>query len=127
MEGPKGVVMADETLPEQSSPEQQIATFEVLFPHIERNGTYLIEDLHTSYWHRHGGGYKSENSFIEYSKNFIDFINAWHSKEPETYQVSDFTRSAHSLHFYDSMLVIEKRPIVEPSHDKKGKKVVPNP
>ena len=93
---------------------QQIVTFEDLFPHVDERGVYLCEDLHTSYWKQFGGGYKCEESFVEYSKNFIDFINAWHSSDPDRLPVSNFTKSAHSLHYYDSMLVIEKRPIEKP-------------
>lgn len=103
---------------------QQIATFEELFPHVASDGVYLCEDLHTSYWKEYGGGYRSPNTFIEYSKNFVDYLHAWHARKPvkswhrrqqPTLSVSDFTKSAHSLHFYDSVLVIEKRPMVPPS------------
>jgi len=102
---------------------QQINTFEELFPAIDANGVYLCEDLHTSYWPDYGGGYGRRDSFIEYSKHFIDSINAWHSQSPKL-QVSDFTRSAHSLHYYDSILVIEKRPVSEP-HDLKAGRMDP--
>lgn len=98
---------------------QQIATFEELFPLIDKHGLYLCEDLHTSYWHDWGGGYGKPGTFIEYSKNFIDFINAWHSQSPKL-NVTDFTRSVHSLHFYDSILVIEKRPVEQPVDLKSG-------
>ncbi|MFC1828910.1 class I SAM-dependent methyltransferase [Thermodesulfobacteriota bacterium] len=93
--------------------KQQITTFELLFNHIDNNGIYICEDLHTSYWNKFGGGYKNKKSFAEYSKNFIDYINAWHSKTRRL-QVSEFTRTVHGLHYYDSMLVIEKRAIKEP-------------
>ncbi|NTV19027.1 MAG: class I SAM-dependent methyltransferase [Bacteroidales bacterium] len=99
--------------------KQQIATFEELFPFIDKNGVYLCEDLHTSYWPDWGGGYKKPESFIEYSKNLIDRINAWHSQSPKL-QVNDFTRSAYSLHYYDSILVIEKRPVEKPYDQKTG-------
>ena len=92
---------------------QQINTFEELFPHITPHGVYLCEDLHTSYWREWGGGYPKRNSFIDYSKNFIDYINAWHSKTKRL-KVSEFTRSVHSLHYYDSILAIEKRPLQKP-------------
>ncbi|MDJ0632873.1 MAG: tetratricopeptide repeat protein [Xenococcaceae cyanobacterium MO_188.B29] len=94
--------------------KQQIITFEELFPHISENGVYLCEDLHTSYWANYGGGYRNQNSFIEYSKNFIDRLNAWHSKEKQRLRVDDFTSSAYSMHYYDSVLVIEKRKIDKP-------------
>jgi hypothetical protein len=40
--------------------------------------------------------------------------------------VSDFTRSAHGLHFYDSMLVIEKRPLRAPVDSKTGTASIPD-
>lgn len=100
--------------------KQQINTFEELFSAIDPHGVYLCEDLHTSYWEEWEGGYKKEGTFIEYSKNFIDYIHAWHSSDPYQFQVSDFTRSANSLHFYDSILAIEKRPLEKPYHHKTG-------
>jgi len=101
--------------------KQQINTFEILFPKLADDGVYLVEDLHTSYWPKWGGGLKKEDTFIEYSKNFIDYINAWHIDEME---VTDFTRTANSLHFYDSVLVIEKvRNKVKPHTVSTGKKI----
>ena len=90
--------------------EQQINTFEVLFPHIDKNGIYFCEDLHTSYWKRFGGGYHKEGTFVEYSKDFIDRIHGWHSR-----RVTEFTESVDSLHYYDSVLVIEKKPREKPT------------
>jgi hypothetical protein len=89
--------------------KQQIHTFEELYPCVAENGVYLVEDLHTSYWKRYGGGYKKKDSFIEYAKGFIDRINAWHSEDSKL-KPDEFTRSATGLHFYDSVLVIEKHP-----------------
>ncbi|NET17803.1 MAG: class I SAM-dependent methyltransferase [Okeania sp. SIO1H6] len=102
---------------------QQINTFEELFPHISENGVYICEDLHTSYWANFGGGYRNTNNFIEYSKTLIDKLNAWHSKDTESFQVTDFTRSAYSMHYYDSVLVIEKRKMEKPVVRKIGKRV----
>ena len=44
--------------------EQQINTFEVLFPHIHKDGMYLYEDLHTSYWEKFGGDYKKRKLYL---------------------------------------------------------------
>jgi hypothetical protein len=95
---------------------QQINTFEELFPYIDEKGVYLCEDLHTSYWSKFGGGHKKRRTFIEYSKNFVDYIHAWDSAKPRRLSVTEFTRTVHSLHYYDSILVIEKRPIEKPFH-----------
>ncbi len=105
--------------------QEQIRTFEELFGHIKENGVYLCEDLHTSYWGNFGGGYKKRNSFIEYSKNFIDKIHAWHSRTRRL-TVSDFTETVRSLHYYDSILVIEKKVIKKPFHTKTGEDSIPN-
>lgn len=88
--------------------DQQIITFETLYSHLKPDGVYLCEDTHTSYWDSYGGGYKKKSSFIEYSKNFIDYLHAWHSKS-EDLIVSDFTKTTHSLHYYDSIVVLEKK------------------
>jgi hypothetical protein len=88
---------------------QQIISFEELFPFVAETGIYLVEDMHTSYWEEHGGGYRKNGSFIEYAKNFIDKINARHSRDPDL-APDILTNSITGLHFYDSVLVIEKQP-----------------
>lgn len=100
---------------------QQITTFEELYPHIADDGVYLCEDLHTSYWKEFGGGYRAPGSFIEYSKALMDQLNAWHSQEPGSFQVNDFTRTTYSMHYYDSVLVIEKRRMSPPFEIEKGR------
>ncbi len=105
--------------------QQQINTYEELFTHIDKHGVYLCEDLHTSYWPDCGGGYKKPGTFIEYSKNFVDDINAWHSLQTRQLRVTAFTQSAHSLHYYDSVLVIEKQPIEKPFRLTTGTATVP--
>jgi hypothetical protein len=89
--------------------EQQICSFEELYPAVQERGIYLVEDLHTSYWSGYGGGYKKEGTFIEYAKNFIDQLNAWHSQD-HGLTPSYLTKTCTGLHFYDSVLVIEKYP-----------------
>jgi len=105
---------------------QQINTFEELFPKVAPDGVYLCEDLHTSYWNSFGGGVRRRGTFIEYSKNFIDALNAWHSRQPRRLEVSDFTRSAHSVHYYDSIVVVEKRLMVAPTHQRMGQQAFPD-
>lgn len=106
--------------------KQQITTYEELFPHIDANGVYVCEDLHTSYWPNFGGGFRKRGTFVEYSKGFIDDVNAWHSLELRKLSVSEFTKSVHALHYYDSVLVIEKRPIENPGRVKTGRAEIPD-
>ena len=98
---------------------QQIVSFETLFDHIKPDGVYLCEDLHTSYWMQYGGGHERKGTFIEYSKPLIDKLNAYHSTE-KSLKVDSFTTSVNSLHYYDSILVIERRPKPAPSARQTG-------
>lgn len=104
--------------------QQQMVSFEELYDHINDDGLYLCEDLHTSYWKNYGGGYKRPNSFIEYSKNFIDSINAWHSRDSQL-KVNNITKSTYALHYYDSVLVMEKKVMLPPTVEMKGEIIIP--
>ncbi len=70
VEGPFDIIIDDGS----HMNEHQILTFEHLFPKLKPGGLYIVEDIHTSYWSYHGGGYGS-NSFVEYSKKLSDMIN----------------------------------------------------
>lgn len=98
---------------------QQIITFEELFEHVKEDGIYLCEDNHTSYWLNYGGGHKRKGTFIEYTKNLIDSLHAYHS-EQKSLTVNSFTKSANSIHYYDSIFVVEKQPRQMPTKERKG-------
>lgn len=93
--------------------EQQLASFEELFPTLSAEGVYLVEDLHTSYWPEYGGGLRAPGTFIEFAKSLIDQLHAWHSRDPN-WVPGPYTRAIDGLHFYDSVLVVEKRPRLRP-------------
>jgi hypothetical protein len=91
------------------SMQQQIVTYEEIYDHINEDGVYLCEDLHTSYWSEYGGGYKKSDTFIEYSKNFIDMLHAHHMKDDHVNDVfKRFRNVTKSVHYYDSVVVLEK-------------------
>jgi hypothetical protein len=87
---------------------QMRVSFDNLYDHIKSDGLYMCEDLHACYWLNYGGGYKRSNSFIEYSKNFVDYLHAWHSTQ-KSLTINKYTKTMHSIHFYDSIIAIEKR------------------
>lgn len=88
--------------------EHLTATFDLLYPHVQPRGIYMVEDLHTCYWDDYGGGLKREGSFIERAKDLIDALNAVHSRE--AVPITEFTRATDSINIYDSVIVFEKRP-----------------
>lgn len=94
--------------------QQQIATFEELYPRLRPDGVYVCEDTHTSYVPTFGGGYKQSQTFIEAAKALVDRLHAFHSIDHAQWAPDDFTRSTDSIHFYDSVVVIEKMPRQEP-------------
>ena len=99
---------------------QQINTFEEIWPAVRDGGIFLIEDLHTSYWENYGGGNKKPGTFIEYAKDLIDQMNAWHSKDPSTLDVDEYTRSIRGMHVYDSIIVFDKAPVIRPTDERTG-------
>ena len=93
---------------------QQIATFEEMWPQIRDGGAYLAEDTHTSYRAEYGGGWRRPGAFIEYVKNMADEVNAWHSQDP-AHTAGRYARSVAGLHFYDSIVVLDKDTVPPPA------------
>jgi len=101
--------------------QQQITAFEELYPHVQPNGIYLCEDVQTSFYPQYGGGYRRQGTFLEFSKDLVDKLYAWYSAEKKVVHVDEFTRGTYALHFYDSVVVVEKRPIQPPTSSRTGK------
>ena len=83
-----------------------VTTFEFLYPYLPKNGIYMVEDMHTSYWPQYGGGVTEPNSFVNLSKNCIDRINAYNTQgviDPDY-----ITDNTLGISFYDSIVVYEK-------------------
>ena len=99
---------------------QQVNTFEEIWPAVVDGGVFLMEDLHTSYWPTYGGGRKRPGTFIEYAKDLIDQQHAWHSHDQEALSVDDYTRSIRGMHIYDSIIVFDKGVVPPPTHERTG-------
>ncbi|MDQ2804557.1 MAG: class I SAM-dependent methyltransferase [Pseudomonadota bacterium] len=83
-----------------------LASFRFLYPRLNPNGVYVVEDLHTAYWPEFGGGLKRDGSFIEVCKSLLDDLNADLSRG--TVQPTPFSRLTLSMHFYDSLAIFER-------------------
>ena len=98
--------------------QQQIIAFEEIYPFVTTSGgIYICEDVHTSYYEYYGGGYKKPGTFIEYAKQCIDKLHAWHSFDRHQIAVDEFTKTTNSISFYDSMVIFCKS-IRERPYDK---------
>ena len=89
----------------------QIVTFEKVFPALEAGGIFICEDTHTSYFRNYwGGGLHSKESFINYVKGLIDVLH-YDWKQESTVELERkkiVSESISGIFFYDSVVVIEK-------------------
>jgi hypothetical protein len=98
--------------------EHQETSFRTLWPLLSEGGLYIIEDTHTAYWpEMFDGGYQRKGTAIEIAKVMVDDMHGWyHSKPCEFIDKSE----VFGIHFYDSMIFIEKRVKSAPRHIELG-------
>lgn len=106
-------------------PEHQILTFDILFEKLEPGGTYIIEDIETSYWtkefiynYKTNYGYQNKNSIIEIFKDLLDDINSEFlteenkqiqlSKRKENVSITNRKNISSILFFHNSIIITKK-------------------
>lgn len=90
---------------------QQIVTLNKVFPILNDNGVFLVEDIHTSYWeHPWGGFFRNPETFLEYSKKIIDVLNIEHFN-PELMEknIKHIFENLYCVSYYNSIVVLEKQ------------------
>ncbi len=75
--------------------QQQIISFETLFPLLADDGVYVIEDLHTSYWPRFKD--YGMRTMIRFLKDRIDDVNFWAKEHPRASQFLWFREKRNGL------------------------------
>jgi hypothetical protein len=99
-----------------------IRSFSLYFPKLKPGGTYVIEDLHASYWDSHEGALNYAFSSIEFLKKLVDIVNFshWGASKLTTDILESFVSkynlgfvpedllSIQSVYFQDSICVISK-------------------
>lgn len=94
--------------------EHVIASLRTLFPLLNDSGIYVIEDLHTAYWKKWGGGYKSKNNFFNHIRKIIDDMHHWYHREGS--KEKSISESCFGIHIHDSIVVLEKNIRHAPTH-----------
>jgi hypothetical protein len=94
------------------------ASLDVLYPLLAEGGIYLIEDLHTSYWQSHKGGYRRPGSFVETVKTMIDDMHHWYHNQGA--RIDATAGHIGAMHLYDSIVVLEKTAVARPCHSHRG-------
>jgi hypothetical protein len=100
--GPPDIVIDDGS----HMPNHMWASFSYLYPVLTRDGVYLVEDLHCSYWTNFDGGLGREGTFVERAKQLIDELNG--PSAAGAIPVTEFSRTTWSIAFYDSVAIFEK-------------------
>lgn len=88
--------------------EHQILTLLKVFPHVKDGGVFIIEDTHTSYWEKWHGAFRRPDTFIEFTKNLIDFQHKQHIGIKPPDELMKVFQNLKSMTFYNSVVVFEK-------------------
>jgi demethylmacrocin O-methyltransferase len=90
--------------------EHIVETFKILFPKLNDNGVYVVEDLQTSYWEDFGGDSKdlnNGNTAMNFIKSLTDCLN--HQEMPDVnYKTTYYDKKIISVHFYHNLVFICK-------------------
>lgn len=106
---------------------QQIVSFEVIYPTMAVDGVYLVEDTHTSLWGGRFGDY-GKDGFTFMDKAHVGTLQLmdWSGKEAnfntlmtnqrDNLEASEFCRTTEAIHFHDSIVVYERGLRHAPGH-----------
>jgi hypothetical protein len=111
-------------------PDQQLVSFFSLFPTLKDGGVYLVEDLHSSSW-LGGQGSRFGINFYDFARGLVEKLSAYHVDQRllERYALQRDQRQGavtfenfaitdiFGIHFYDSVIVFEKRKRLEPLNE----------
>jgi hypothetical protein len=86
-----------------------ITTFETLFPLLSSDGTYVVEDLQTSYWPEWQGSEdrSAPNTSMGLLKRLVDGLN-YEEFVDKDYEPTYSDRHVVAAHFYHNMAIVEK-------------------
>lgn len=84
-----------------------IASFLKLFPLLENDGVYIIEDTATSYWSDYGGSMdlNTPGTTLHF---FMQFIHGLNHHCIANYPLSEFNKIIKGITFYRELIIIEK-------------------
>jgi len=100
--------------------KHQVRSFELLFPHLNYGGYYIIEDIQTSYMLRFGGdGFYLDNkkNAINFFKSLVDKINFREIENPfANFNNNIYAKNITEIHFYHNLVIIKKEENIEGSN-----------
>jgi hypothetical protein len=93
-----------------------VQTFHALFPLLNDDGIYVVEDTQTAYWPDFGGALPEEAAptSMNFLKALVDGLN--HREFPDRREPGYFERHIVAMHFYHNLVFIQKGVNDEPSN-----------
>ncbi|SFQ94741.1 class I SAM-dependent methyltransferase [Poseidonocella sedimentorum] len=93
-------------------------TLRHLFPRLSPSGSYMIEDLHTAYWPRFGGGIEAEENLFARLRGVVDDLHfPYHVSAP---RVPELKGLVGGVHIHDSVAVLDRAEQKPPVFSKVG-------
>ena len=92
------------------------ASLMALYPRLSPGGAYVIEDLHTAYFPKYGGGYRAKTSFFNLLRRMVDDMHHWYHRKGLRFPAMEGAFAG--FHIHDSMVVIEKEKVHRPVHSR---------
>jgi hypothetical protein len=108
---------------------QQITSFEELYPAMSETGVYLIEDTHTVLWGGHFNDRPDGKTLLAFAAERCAQLMEWSGRWENFNQLmtdqyvlltdhaSEFCRTTKAIAFYDSIIVFERGRRVAPRHE----------
>lgn len=85
-----------------------------LFPMVSDGGIYIIEDLHTAFWRKWGGGHSHNDNFFGVLSQIMKDMHGWYHTKGKKYP--DISENCSALHVHDSIVVLEKNRVFAPTY-----------
>jgi len=112
------------------SMNQQITSFEELYPAVAIPGVYLVEDTHTSFFGRRWVDRDDGLTFLDFAFDRCRELHDW-TRSPAEFrrlgtppdqrgparEASAFCRTTGAISFFDSVVVFERKARPEPWHE----------
>lgn len=89
-------------------------SLKTLFPLLNTDGVYFIEDLHTCYWPNHGGGYNSNENVFHMIGELVNDMHHWYHEHG--FVMDTIGPELGGIHIHDSILVLDKVKSIPPVH-----------
>lgn len=104
----------------------QRRSFETLFPLLNEDGIYMVEDVEHSYFRKQLGWPMLPNTFVNYSKRSIESMNSIFRGYKKRFMLKGLGADLYSVTFYRSVIVFKKSKITEPKVIRVGQQRFPH-